>query len=57
MKSFNDIKINIRRDNIFENVRKSLVYIYFLLFEYSMVIKSIAKIELEHQEFNYWQSK
>ena len=46
-----DIKINIRKDSIFENVRMSLVSIYFLIYECFINNKSIAKSYIEYQEF------
>ena len=48
---YHDIKINIRKDSIFENVRMNLVSIYFLIYECFMTNKSLAKTALEHQEF------
>lgn len=48
---YHDIKINIRKDSIFENVRMSLISIYFLIYECFITYKSISKATQEHQEF------
>ena len=48
---YHNIKINIRKDSIFENVRMNLVSIYFLIYKCFIINKSIAKTTAEHQEF------
>ena len=48
---YHDIKINIRKDSVFENVRMSLVSIYFLIYECLIEKKSISNTTFEHKEF------